>query len=178
MRIAHSSDLTPAVLTEILCAGGFLRAGSVRSIARDMESAQIGLIANVATFEVRYSPGATGDPPRRLFLKVTKPDLHPEYRGVGRHEVQFYATVLPLAHDLPAPRCYYAEWDAESQRAALLLADLSQSHMQRPLPVAPAATHCYRIVESLARVHARWWNDPRLGTTIGARLTPEQAEAS
>jgi thiamine kinase-like enzyme len=178
MRITQSSDITPAVITDILTTCGVLRTGRVTAVTLDMESSQKGFIANVATFHLTYSRDAGDDAPRRLFLKVTKPDLHPEYRQVGQHEVTFYTTVLPAPHDLPVPRYYYAEWDASAGHATLLLADLSQSHFQRPLPQAPAPRQCQRIVESLARIHARWWNHPQLGKTIGVPLSPAEADAS
>jgi thiamine kinase-like enzyme len=178
MSITQSSDITPAMLTDILIASGVLRAGSVTAVACDMESSQKGFISNVATFNVTYSRDAGDDLPQRFFLKATKSDLHPEYRQVGQHEISFYTTILPPAHDLPVPRCYYAEWDADTHHAALLLADLSQSHFQRPLPLPPALSQCQCIVESLARTHAQWWDHPQLGKTIGAPLTPDEADAS
>jgi len=178
MRITQSSDIAPDTLTDILSACGVLRSGAVTAVACDMESSQKGFISNVATFNVTYSPDAKGDLPQRFFLKVTKSELHPEYRQVGQHEISFYTTILPSAHDLPAPRCYYADWDADTQHAVLLLADLSQSHFQRPLPLPPASSECQRIAESLARTHAHWWNHPQLGKTIGAPLTPDEADAS
>lgn len=178
MRITQSSDLTPAMLTDILGECGVLQTGTVTAVACDMESSQKGFISNVATFALTYSPGAEGDLPQRLFLKVTKPDLHAEYRQVGQHEISFYTAILPPAHGLPVPRCYYAEWDADSHHAALLLSDLSESHFQRPLPLPPAPAECQRIAESLARTHAQWWGHPQLGKTIGAPLTTEEADAS
>src|SRR5262245_28716003 len=178
MRITSSNDLTPAMLTDFLIECGVLRTGVVTAVACDMESSEKGFISNVATFDVTYSPDAVGDLPRRLFLKVTKSDLHPENRQVGQHEVSFYTAILPPSHDLPVPRCYYAEWDAESCHAALLLTDLSQTHFQRPLPLPPSPAQCQRIAESLARTHAHWWNHHELGKTIGAPLTPSEADAS
>lgn len=80
MRITQSSDITPAILTDILIACGVLRAGTVTTVACDMESSQKGFISNVATFNVTYSRNAGDDLPQRFFLKVTKSDLHPEYR--------------------------------------------------------------------------------------------------
>jgi aminoglycoside phosphotransferase (APT) family kinase protein len=178
MRITDSRDVTPAVVTDILTACGVLRTGTVTAVTLDMESSQKGFVSNVATFQLSYSSGVEEAVPQRLFLKVTKPDLHPEYRQAGQHEVSFYTTLSPAAHDLPVARCYYAEWDAATSHAALLLADLSQSHFQPPLPLPPAPHQCQRIVESLARIHARWWNHPQLGQTIGASLTPAEADAS
>jgi thiamine kinase-like enzyme len=178
MRIAQSSDMTPDLLSEILIASGVMRAGSVTAVACDMESSQKGFISSVATCNVTYSHDAEGDVPQRLFLKVTKSELHPEYRQVGQHETSFYTTILPPAHDLPVPRCYYAAWDADTRHAVLLLADLSHRHFQRPLPLPPAPAQCQRIAESRARIHAHGWNHPQLGKTIGAPLTPDEAAAS
>jgi hypothetical protein len=178
MRITQSSDITPAVLTDILLARGILRKGTVTAVACEMESSQKGFISNVATFSVSYSADAAHDLPQRFFLKFTKSDLHPEYRQLGQHETSFYTTILPPAHNLPVPHCYYAKWDADTQHAVLLLADLSQSHFQRPLPLPPAPSQCQRIAESLARTHAHWWNHPQLGETIGARLTLGEADAA
>lgn len=178
MRITQSKDITPVLLTEILTASGVLQAGAVTAVACEMASAQKGFISNVAAFQLTYSDDVQGDVPRRLFLKVTKPDLHPEYGLVGEHEIKFYTDILPSEPKLPVARCYYAEWDVAAHRAALVLADLSQSHFQRPLPLPPAPDQCYRIVESLARLHAQWWNHPQLGKTIGTPLSSAEAEAS
>src|SRR5215510_10787331 len=100
MLITTSSDFTPAVATDILSACGVLRSGIVTTVIADMDSSQRGFISNVATFQLTYSDGAGDGVPRRLFLKVTKPDLHPEYRQVGQHEVTFYSSILPAAHEL------------------------------------------------------------------------------
>ena len=104
MRITRSTDLTHAMLTDILMACGVLRTGVVTAVECDMECSQKGFISNVATFKVTYSRDAVGDLPQRFFLKVTKSDLHPENRQVGQHEVSFYTAILPPAHELPVPR--------------------------------------------------------------------------
>lgn len=178
MRITQSKDVTPELLTELLTASDVLRAGAVTEVVCEMESSHKGFISNVATFQLTYSEGAQGNVPHRLFLKLTKPDLHPEYGAVGEHEIKFYTDILPAGPPLPVARCYYAEWEATAGRAAFLLDDFSQSHFHRPLPLPPVPNHCYRIVESLARVHAYWWNHPQLGKTIGTPLSPADADAS
>jgi thiamine kinase-like enzyme len=60
----------------------------------------------------------------------------------------------------------------------LLLADLSQSHMQRPSPLPPGPHQCQGIVASLAQIHAHWWNHPQLGKAIGTPLSSNAAQAS
>jgi len=141
-----------------------------------MESADRGFVANVASCRVSYS--VSSDLPARLFLKVTKPELHVEYRLAGQREVQFYRHIASDQTDLPIPRCYLAEWDPQENHASLLLEDLSTSHTQRPLPLPPGPAHSLKIVESLAKIHARWWNHPALGKSIGEALTSNQAAES
>ena len=75
------------------------------------------------------------------------------------------------------PTCYFAAVD-DTEEAALLLEDLSPTHTQRPLPIPPSNRLCEMVVESLAQLHAQWWNHPDLGTGIGTALTEEQARQS
>ena len=66
-------------------------------------------------------------------------------------------------------RTRHGEWH-------LLLEDLTDTHeiaTQWPLP--PDETPCRRMVQTLARFHAAWWDDPRLGVEIGTRLDAEAA---
>jgi hypothetical protein len=38
------------------------------------------------------------------------------------------------------------------------------------MAAAPSEAQCRTLVGSLGRLHAAWWEDPRLGVTVGARL--------
>src|SRR5262249_26467167 len=44
-------------------------------------------------------------------------------------------------------------------------------------PVPPTLAECETIVRALARFHAAWWDDPRLGVTIGKWVEPAETEA-
>lgn len=177
MRLQTNADLTPELLSELLAEVGVLRAGAVRSVTLIMESRQKGFVSDVATFQITYSSEANADAPGSIFLKRTKPDLHTEYRDLGQHEIAFY-TALALNRNLPIPNCYYAQWDEPGQQAILLLEDLSTTYRQRPLPLPPAPTECVKIVESLAHVHAQWWNDPQLGISVGRVPTQSEVDGS
>jgi hypothetical protein len=67
-----------------------------------------------------------------------------------------------------APRCFEAHWAPETEAWHLLLEDLTDSHAaptQWPLP--PTVEQSMRILGALARFHAAWWDDPRLGLSVG-----------
>lgn len=69
------------------------------------------------------------------------------------------------------PRCFEAH-DADAATPwHLILEDLTETHAlatQWPLP--PSEAQCRTIVGSPGRLHAAWWEDPRLSVTVGARF--------
>jgi hypothetical protein len=67
------------------------------------------------------------------------------------------------------PRCFDARWDADTGAWHLLMEDLTDSHsIASRWPLPPTLEQCERIVQVRARFHAAWWDDPRLGVTIGS----------
>ena len=178
MVFTDGSQVTPEWLTARLRAQGRLSRGEVAAIAVDAQAFNKGYLSNIARLRVTYSAEAVGERPEALFLKMSKPGLHPELWARGRHEIEFYQRVAAESEGLPVPRCYDAAWDSDAQVSHLLLDDLSATHFQRPLPLPPSREHCLQSVAGLAQLHARWWNDPRLGSEIGTRLTEAQAAQS
>ena len=76
------------------------------------------------------------------------------------------------------PRCFDADWTADTGAWHLLLEDLTDSHViatRWPLP--PTPTQCEDIIRARARFHAAWWDDPRLGVAVGncRRTSPRSA---
>src|SRR5262249_42116839 len=52
----------------------------------------------------------------------------------------------------------------------ILLEDLSDSHTHPSVwPLPPTVEQCERILTAWARFHAAWWDDPRLGVSVGTR---------
>src|SRR5258708_2504004 len=109
---------------------------------------------------------------------MSKREVDPELRSRGCHEVAFYQAVAGMTHDLPLPLVYDAECDGATNRSHILMQNLADTHFQKPLPIPPPVHYCEMIVESLAQVHARWWNSPRLGTQLGERLEKARADAT
>ncbi len=175
MVIQACEQVTPAWLTEVLMAKGGVQHGRVMAIECDTQAFNQGYVSNVAALSITYSADASGTLPSRLFLKMSRPGVHAELLDVGRREVAFYQVMEDVADDFPIPRCYDAASDDSTGQVHVLMDDLSATHFQRPLPIPPSHRHCEMIMESLAHLHAWWWNSPRLGTKLGERLDERKA---
>lgn len=165
-------------LTSVLKAKGALEQGQVTQISCDDESYNKGFVSNIARLTLDYSEDAAGMLPKQLFLKMSQPGVHVEYLNAGRHEIEFYRAMMRYAHQIPIATCYDAQYNEKRGASHLIMTDLSDTHFQRPLPIPPSNRHCEMIVDSLARLHAFWWMHPELGSTLGERLTKEQAANS
>jgi thiamine kinase-like enzyme len=114
--------------------------------------------------------GQVGAAPMRLFYKTLRPDSPVSAATIGRSEVEFYSRVAPLTPPGLLPRCFEAAVTAEGTWH-LLLEDLGDSHdIASQWPVPPTVEQCHRIIETHARFHAFWWDDPRLGDSVGTFL--------
>jgi hypothetical protein len=75
------------------------------------------------------------------------------------------------------PRCFDAAWDADTNAWHLLLEDLTDSHFTLGnWPMPPTLAHSEQIIAARARVHAAWWDDPRLGVSIGTWLSADDRQ--
>jgi hypothetical protein len=143
-----------AWLTGALRRAGALQSGTVVAVRRQVQATTTSTVAHL---RLRYSRGARGERPARLFLKV--PAADPKVRlpeGFRRGDVLFYQRIAGLRRPLPVPRCYSAAVD-DAGRFHLLLEDLRVTHAPvRPGPRTPVG-RCRRMVECLADFHASWW---------------------
>lgn len=94
----------------------------------------------------------------QLFLKTSKLS----------HEATFYQIIQKLEHNLAVVPCYDVVIECEDSH--ILLKDLSQSHDARPpSQLPPIGKECEMIVDSLADLHAYWWNQSQLETVFGGK---------
>ena len=122
-----------------------------------------------SVLRVRYTANVPADAPTRLILKR---NISEEWaREAGAEEVKFYTLVASLAdHPRLTVPCYAAAYDEDTGQSYLLLEDLSATH--RPpvsreqliglVDAVPAATDISAVVETLAQLHAYWWDHPLL----------------
>src|SRR6266542_4083942 len=165
--LASPEEATPARLTELLSAGGMLRAGAVEEVRH--KPAIEGGYSLLWPLCVRYSPAALtelaelAELPTALLLKVPRPDIDVEQTASnGRRECYFYTAIAPAAPEVAVPRCYSAALTEDGERWHLLLDDLSGTHRDSAGWAPPPEPLCEDAIALLAKVHARWWGDPAL----------------
>lgn len=113
--------------------------------------------------------------PRTLFLKLAKPGPN-ETGDIGQKEVEFYSTVAPSMSSPPVIRCFDAAFSAETGRSHVLMQDLYETHSQPPQNSSPSLDMSRLAVEALAKAHAAWWDNPKLGNGIGEFLSGDVLE--
>lgn len=151
-------------LTEALRRSGVLDDGRVRSVTVD--STRTMLMSRVLRLRLAYD-GAAAGAPSTVIVKTE----HPERAGGpgARNEVAFYQRVAAPMRVPLAPICYDAACDAEARHWHLVLEDLAESHVVASAwPLPPSVDRCERIVDAHARFSAAWWDDPRLGVSVGS----------
>lgn len=158
--ITDAEQATPEWLTRVLGEKGDLDRGKVTSAQKSSQSTITSVISHL---ELSYSDDSPKSAPRRLFLKISKPDAP---LGCGEKEVEFYQTVASAMIDPPTVRCYDAVSSPEIGRSHILLDDLSETYFQPERPLPPSKQHCEQVMDCLARFHAFWWDHPRLGKDI------------
>jgi hypothetical protein len=157
-------------LTDTLRRAGMLGRGLVCTV--DIEHVFPAVVSRVVRLRLGYEPD-DGLAPRTLIFKTGVPRPTSDIHTAGRGEVAFYGRVAPLSPSGIVPRCFDAAWDEETKAWHLILEDLGESHTaptEWPLP--PTMAQCELILQTLARFHAAWWDDPRLGVSIGTWIDP------
>ena len=140
---------------------GVLDDGRVVSV--EAEAPRNQLVSCIVRLRLGYE-GAAEAAPRSLILKMPLPgDRNDRPFVQGASEVAFYAKVRRDACG-QVPRCFDGDWQDETREWHLLLEDLTDTHeIATPWPLPPDEATCRRMVQTLARFHAAWWDDPRLG---------------
>jgi hypothetical protein len=90
----------------------------------------------------------------------------------GQQEVAFYRDVVAEMTRRMVPRCFEAHCDPAAGDWHLILEDLTETHATLPWhwPLPPSVEDCAGILAAHARLHAEWWNNRRLGVSVGKLL--------
>ena len=154
-----------AHLTAALRKAGALDRGAVREVA--VLSSRDTILSHIVRLGLRYV-GESDGAPQSLILKIAQATFAKTLPNAGRHEVAFYTKLAPNMPERLVPRCFDGHFNEESLAWHLLLEDLSDSHyIATTWPLPPSTEQAISIVRALGAMHAAWWDDARLGNTIG-----------
>lgn len=160
-----------ATLTNLLRKAGVLDAGAVREVT--LLHARDTVLSRIIRIGLRYVGDAAGAP-SSLLLKMPNSGLGKSFANGGRHEVAFYTRLAPAMPRFLVPRCFDGRFDEDTFAWHLLLEDLTDTHhIATTWPVPPSTAETIAIVRALASMHAAWWDDARLGQSIGTWLDQE-----
>ncbi|MBB3175837.1 aminoglycoside phosphotransferase [Variovorax sp. Sphag1AA] len=157
--------ITPADLTDALRTSGAIDRGRVIDVAVEISFATV--LSHIFRLRLNYAD-AGADAPATLILKAGLADRPDGPWFGGQHEVAFYRDLAPAMPAGITPRCFDAQWDGETGTWYLLLEDLTETHLVATRwPVPPTFAQCEAIIRARARCQAAWWDDTRLGVTVG-----------
>lgn len=179
MRIPPGPEaLTQAWLTQALRSSGTIGGETgVASFDVLKPETERGIAGRHARLSLLYSRAEAGAP-RTVFAKFPLADLDARKAQHGYkmflRETKFYGE---LAGQVPlrTPRCYYRDLDMETGECVLLLEDLSGWRGGSYL-AGCSAREAEAVVRELARLHAAWWESPRLGALGYAEADPANSE--
>lgn len=156
----------PERLTQILQRAGVLEpAACVHAV--EIESSRPTILSRIVRLRLSYDRAAS-PAPATLILKTGLPERIGGGWNAGRQEVAFYAQVAGSITPLLTPRCFDAHWDAGTDEWHVLLEDLTDTHSTPTTwPLPPTREQCELILRARARFQAAFWDDPRLGHSIG-----------
>lgn len=154
-RMIYSVDqLTPKNLTDILLEKKFLLSGEVVSF--DITSSCTTPVSDIYRIYVQYSADFSGEASNRLFLKIPKTNLETGFlTKLGKKEIKLYNSIK---NNVPIPICYGASYNSSINRYYILLEDLSEHFIEAEWPIPPFMWQCEKAVDSLAKIHAKYWD--------------------
>lgn len=156
--IRDARALTTPRVEAALRRAGALATGGVTAI--EVVEDRASTWAGITRFRAVYAPGSIGECPEHLLLKRCAGTFGPS-------EVHYYTRDYTGLADAPLVHCYDAAYADAPRAYHLLLADLSESHVNGDTR-APSAEHAAALGETFGILHAHRWGRARLAE-VGER---------
>jgi hypothetical protein len=168
----RSELLTPELLTAALSE---LQPGVAVEGLRVVEEAHCDTgsasTAARAVLELAYAAGCERGLPSRVVLKTVL--IHPGApSSMYRNEVRFYRDLRPEL-DLETPRVFASHFDEASGSFGVVMEDLRLRSARFPNATESMnEARIAKLLEQLARLHARFWTSPRFSQDLDWLWTP------
>jgi len=160
--ITEIEQLTPERLTRIFKNKGYLSQGKVTKIIN--KKTQETITSFVHFLELYFSNDVQTEPPSPDIVVKFSKDID-EFKLGGRQEAKFYSIIAENMIDMPILNCYDAVFSEESGLSHIILENISKTHETLsglPFGLAPSKQYFEKAIESLAQIHAFWWDHNKL----------------
>lgn len=157
------AELSTAWLTETLRRAGLVSTARVTGFDTEVVGEGVGFVGLLVRIRLQYDHDEAGAP-SSLVAKFPSPNEGARQTaaifGVYAREVGFYQT-LAEPSVIGTPRCYYAAVTADASGFMLLMEDLNNGRFGDQV-AGCTVDEARLILGEAARLHAQWWNNPRL----------------
>lgn len=156
------SEITPDWLTSVLNPSPRGDGARVASLTATNIGEGIGFAGRIYRLELDYDGASTG--PGSVIVKLATGDeklkrLLAE-RGMLFKEARFYQE-LAAEMKIDVPKTHHAAYDEDTGDVTIVLEDLGNIRWPDPMAEMPL-DQCRTAIETIARMHAQWWNHPRI----------------
>ena len=159
------AGITADWLTRALRATGTIRDAAVTAFDLEPDiAAGVGFMGQLARITPTYDRSEDGAPASIIAKLPTPTTENREIADAFRFyeiETRFYEEIAGQA-EIRTPSCYYSRYEPETRDFVLLLEDLAPAQMGDQ--VAGCTVEQARLaLRELAKFHATWWENPRVG---------------
>ena len=159
----RSEDLTAAWLQAVM--SPYLDGATISGFTPEVIGQGEGFMGQLVRVTLQYA-GPAPNAPQRLIAKfaAARPDTRQMARdqNLYRREIGFYRDIGADA-GVRVPACYFASLDEETQYFVMLLEDMAPGVPSDQVRGTDRETS-REVIENIARLHAKWWNDDKLDT--------------
>lgn len=158
-------ELTPLWLTDALRSGGAIPlTASVETVRAQTIGVGVGILGQLARLELTYNTPGIG--PASIVAKLASPYAETKdiarFYGFYRTEVSCYRQAMSGdGIGVRMPTIYGAEVSDDDGHFYVLLEDLSACRVADQIE-GVSLTDAGYVIDMLARLHARWWQNPDL----------------
>jgi aminoglycoside phosphotransferase (APT) family kinase protein len=144
---------------------------SIQSFEAELLGGEQGMTGQLARLRIRYHDDRPGLPATLIAkFSAAEPAARAVISALGHYEreVRFYE-LLSSRTPVPTPHCYYSHLESETGFALLVLEDLARARNGNSI-AGCSVDEVARVLVTLARLHARWWQAVDLANASWLRL--------
>ena len=168
---ASPHELTADWLASVLDGQG-LEPASIQAFSAELLGGEQGITGQLARLRLRYQDDRPGLPATLIAkFSAAEPGARAVISALGHYEreVRFYE-LLSSRTPVPIPHCYYSHLDSETGFALLVLEDLAAPARNGNTIAGCSLDEIARVLVTLARLHAAWWQAVELANASWLRL--------